>query len=62
MCTRDQHIQTQFRKKQSMSLIQRGEMERKTSINTYSDNGENFVGKGSTIQCKYSFRVPYIRI
>ena len=41
MCTRDQHTQAQFRKKQSMSSMQRGEMERKTNINTYSDSGGN---------------------
>ena len=52
MCTRDQHKQAQFRKKQSMSSMQRGEMEQKTNINTYSEDGKNFVVKGTTIQCR----------
>lgn len=45
MCTRDRHKQTQFRKKQSMSLMQHGEMQRKTNINAYSDNRKNFAVK-----------------
>ena len=52
MCTRDQHRQAQFRKKQSMSSMERGEMKRKTNINTYSEDGKNFVVKGTTIQCR----------
>ena len=27
-------------------------MEQKTNINTYSDDGENFVVKGTTMQCR----------
>ena len=50
MCTRDQHKQAQFRKKQSISLIEHGEMEQKTNIDTDSDDGKNFVVKGTTIQ------------
>lgn len=34
-----------FRKKQSMSLMQHGEMQRKTNINAYSDNRKNFAVK-----------------
>ena len=45
MCTRDRHKQTKFRKKQSMSLMQHGEMQRKTNINAYSDNRKNFAVK-----------------
>ena len=52
VCTRDQHKQAQFRKKQSMSSMQRGEMERKTNINTYSKDGKNFVVKGITIHSR----------
>ena len=52
LCTRDQHRQAQFRKKQSMSSMKREEMERKTNINTYSEDGKNFVVKGTTIQCR----------
>ena len=45
MCSRDRHKQKQFRKKQSISLMQHEEMQRKTNINTYSDNRKNFVVK-----------------
>ena len=40
----------QFRKKQSMSSMQREEMGRKTNINTYSEDGKDFVVKRTTIQ------------
>ena len=52
MFTQNQHKQAQFSKKQSMSSMQRGEMERKTNINTYSKEGKNFIVKGTTIQCR----------
>ena len=53
MCTRDKHKQAQFRKKQSMCLMQREEMERKKkNINTYPDNGKNFIVNGTAIQCR----------
>ena len=47
MYTRDQHKQAQFRKKRLMSLMQYEETEQ--NINTYSDDGKNFVVKGTTI-------------
>ena len=52
MCTRDKHKQAQFRKNQSMCLMQRGEMKRKKNINTYTDNGKNFIVNGTAMQCR----------